>query len=274
MLMNAKPWNFGDVIQWWLIIFFICTLIFIGLLIKYCSSVCQNPTKTQEQKRKQIVTLLNSGISCITKISRDTGVSRLTIYLVKKRFDEKVPIQHKKGAGRPTIIRNRIGYSCARYVQNDKQKPVREIAAEISQKPGLKVSKSTVHRCLTSMGYRKLMARRVPMLSEKSRLLRLDWAKKNKYKHWYRAVFSDEASFWLRSGRLRMWTKSNKTCIIPTVKHSPKIHIWAAFSSMGTFPLCIFTRNMDGNFFVFFVFFSLWDPQVAFTRSSQSISRE
>ena len=91
--------------------------IFIGFLIKYCSSVCHNPTVTQEQKRKQIITLLNSGISCtITKISRGTGVSRLTVYRVKKRFDEKVLIQHEKGAGRPTIIRNQIGYSCARYV--------------------------------------------------------------------------------------------------------------------------------------------------------------
>ena len=142
---------------------FICPSISIGLLIKYCSNVCQNPTMTQEQKRKQIIILLNSGISCITKISRDTGVSRLTVYRVKKRFDEKVPIQHKKGAGRPTIIRNRIGYSCARDVQNDKQKPVREIAAEISQKPDLKVSKSTVHRCLTSMGYKNPMLRSVPM---------------------------------------------------------------------------------------------------------------
>ena len=69
-------------------------------------------TMTQEQKRKQIITLLNSGISCITNISRDTGVSRLTVYCVKKLFDEKVPIQQKKGAGGPTIIRNRIGYSC------------------------------------------------------------------------------------------------------------------------------------------------------------------
>ena len=112
------------------------------------------------------------------------------------------------------------------------------------------------------------MARRVPMLSEKNRLLRLDWAKKNMYKHWYRAVFSDEASFWLRSGRLRMWTKSNKTCIVPTVKHSPKIHIWAAFSSMGTFPLCIFTRNMDGNFFVEILKWHLLDQARAFHENS------
>ena len=37
--------------------------------------------------------------------------------------------------------------------------------------------------------------------------------------------------------------------VIPT-KHVPKINVWAAFSSMGTFPLCIFTENMNSEMFV------------------------
>ena len=120
-----------------------------------------------QEKRKQITTLLNSGISCISKISKDVGVSRLTVYRVKKRFEENGPLKHQKGAGRPSNVRNKISYSCARYVQHDKQKPVREIASEISQKRGLEVSKSTVYRCLKDMGYSKPIAKRVPMLSEK-----------------------------------------------------------------------------------------------------------
>ena len=93
---------------------------------------------TQEEKSKQITTLLNSGISCISKISKDARVSRLTVYRVKKRFEENGPSKHQKGAGRPSNVRNKISYGCARYVQHDKQKPVREIASEISQKRGLR----------------------------------------------------------------------------------------------------------------------------------------
>ena len=47
-----------------------------------------------------------------------------------------------------------------------------------------------------------------------------------------------------------MWTKSNKKRFAPPTKHVPKIHAWAAFSSMGTFPLCIFTQNMDSDLFL------------------------
>ena len=38
--------------------------------------------------------------------------------------------------------------------------------------------------------------------------------------------------------------------IAPTTKHAPKINVWAAFSSMGTFPICIFTDNMNSQMFI------------------------
>ena len=47
-----------------------------------------------------------------------------------------------------------------------------------------------------------------------------------------------------------MWTKNSEFRIAPTFKHSVKINIWAAFSSMGTFPLCIFEHNINGEYFV------------------------
>ena len=47
-----------------------------------------------------------------------------------------------------------------------------------------------------------------------------------------------------------MWTKSNQTRVVPTTKHVPKINVWAAFSSMGTFPLSIFTENMNSKMFI------------------------
>ena len=120
----------------------------------------------------------------------------------------------------------------------------------LEQKADTKVSKSTVGRCLQKMEYRKSWTTPAPMLSEKNRILRIEWGKKNEKVQWCHAVFADEASFWLRSGKIRMWIKGNQKAIQPTTKHSPKLHIWAAFSSMGTFPLCFFRRNMDANFFV------------------------
>ena len=44
-----------------------------------------------------------------------------------------------------------------------------------------------------------------------------------------------------------MCTKSNRTCVVPTTKHVPKINIWAAFSSMGVFSPNIFTEYMNSR---------------------------
>ena len=64
------------------------------------------------------------------------------------------------------------------------------------------------------------------------------------------ANFADEPSFWLHGGIVRLWTKPGETIHRLTVKNSAKVHVWAAFSSMGTFPLCIFTQNLTGDPFV------------------------
>ena len=89
-------------------------------------------------------------------------------------------------------------------------------------------------------------------MSEKNRLARVQWAKKHKYpkKAWNKTVYTDERSIWLSRGRIKMWTKSDTKRTAPTTKHTPKINVWAGFSSMGTFPLSIFADNMNSQMFI------------------------
>ncbi|KAI6657123.1 hypothetical protein LOD99_15909 [Oopsacas minuta] len=63
------------------------------------------------------------------------------------------------------------------------------------------------------MKYSKPWATLVPMLSETNKLLRIEWGKKNENIDWCHAVFADEASFWLKPGRVRLWTKRNQKFI-------------------------------------------------------------
>ena len=56
-------------------------------------------------------------------------------------------------------------------------------------------------------------------------------------------------SIWLTRGRIKMWTNPNQRTA-PTTKHTPKINVLAGFSSMGTFPLSIFTDNMNNQMFI------------------------
>ena len=56
----------------------------------------------------------------------------------------------------------------------------------------------------------------------------MSWAKDNKATDWEKVVFSDENP------------------VKPTSKHTPKLHVWGAFSARGTFPLKIFRDNLTG----------------------------
>ena len=164
-----------------------------------------------------------------------------TVRRVIKSLKNNENLQHKKGGGRHPEIRNKIVNSVAPQVRRDDTTSVREISSKLYNS-GNPASKSTVHRCLTQLKYDKKHPLLVPMLSEGNRIKRLQWATKHRNKHWCHAVFCD--------GRVRHWTKQGKIKTQPSVKHGAKINIWAAFSSAGTWSLCIFEQIMTGRLFV------------------------
>ncbi|KAI6649996.1 hypothetical protein LOD99_6360 [Oopsacas minuta] len=202
----------------------------------------------QLDKRNTIKLLLEANSHSSKEIAQIAHVSLSTVYYVKAKLAKGIDISHQKGAGRPCSLRNRIKQSISQQIR---QKPYLSLRTLASRAP-IPVSYQTVRRALVDSKYSKKYPTKVPMLSETNRLYRIQWAKKFKYpkKQWAKTVFADEMSIWLSRGRMKMWTKSDQKRFVPTTKHTPKINVWAAFSSIGTFPLCIFTTNMDSSLFI------------------------
>ncbi|KAI6647836.1 hypothetical protein LOD99_8423 [Oopsacas minuta] len=203
---------------------------------------------SQQRKRLQIETLLISSGLSVVQISKKLGVSLATVYRVKSRKQHNVGLEHRKGAGRPSSLRLSVKRSVTQQIRH---KPFLSLRTLASLAPG-KPSHETVWRAMKDLDYNKKQPTNKPMINEKNQLARQQWAKKYKYpkKAWYQTVFIDKMSIWLARGRIKMWTKSGQKRIVPTTKHSPKINVWAEFSSMGTFPICIFTENMNSQMFV------------------------
>ena len=204
---------------------------------------------SQEETRKKIEIFLNGGRHTPTEISRMLDINRTTVYRVKKRLADGTTLKHKRGGGRPGKVSAAIKQSAVHIIKNDPEISLRKIAVKISDRKCMNISKSTIHLTLRKLRYSKPFPSLTPLLSEKNRHFRIAWARKNINKFWCRAVFADEASFWLNRGRVRMWTKAGVKRFQKTTKHSPKLHIWAAFSSFGTFRLCVFRRNLDVAFY-------------------------
>ena len=138
--------------------------------------------------------------------------------------------------------------SLAAYIRHKPHLSLRCLVSKLDSN----VSHETVRNALRDMTYSKPYPTLSPMLSEVHKINRVKWAKKYRYpvKEWSKTIFIDEMSIWLAKGRLRMWTKRGKKCICPTTKHSAKINVWAAFSSIGVFPLCVFRENMNSQLFI------------------------
>ena len=90
--------------------------------------------------------------------------------------------------------------------------------------------------------YSKPYQKSIPMLSEKNRLMPVNCAKNNIQTRWEHAIFADEASRWLRPGRVRMWTKSGIIRSQPTVNITKKYTFGRLFHKWERFH-CVYSRK-------------------------------
>ena len=178
---------------------------------------------SQKLKRTQIETLLNNSGLSVKEISRKLDVSVATVYRVKSRKQDNIGLEHRKGAGRPSKLRLSIRKSISQQIRRKPYLSLRTLANLVPGKP----SHETVWRAMKDLNYTKKYPTNRPMVSEKNRLARVQWAKKHKCpkKAWYNTVYTDEMSIWLSRGRIKMWTKSDTKRTAPTTKHTPKINV-------------------------------------------------
>ncbi|KAI6659626.1 hypothetical protein LOD99_14549 [Oopsacas minuta] len=201
---------------------------------------------SQESKRKQIQILLVGKKHSSKEISSIVGVSVAAVYNLISRLKTETSLVHKSGAGRPGTLVPKIKKYVARTININPAISIHYLTAKFP----VQVGRDTMSRCLKKLDYSKPYPTPTSLLSEKNRLYRIQWARNNIDNQWHHAIFADEASIWLCRRRIWMWTKRSMVRTQPTVKHTQKIHIWAAFSSMGTFPLCIFTHMLNAELFL------------------------
>ena len=129
------------------------------------------------------------------------------------------------------------------------------IRAEFEEFVSKKVSVSTVRRSLNNSGLYGRVARRKPLLNDKHRRKRLDFAKRYRSwtsEDWKKVIFSDESRFQLfySNGRTyvrrRKGEEFNENCVVSTVKHGGgSVMVWGCFSADGVGGLARMTTNMD-----------------------------
>jgi DDE superfamily endonuclease/Transposase len=203
-------------------------------------------------KRRSVVrTLWANGIHDVPTLAELTGVPLSTMYKYASQLKKNSKLEPLPIPGRPKILSPRKRRTLGKQVSSDCYSTCKEIAVSLkSVYPDIEVSSRTINRELNNLGYRSCHPKTVPMLTEKQRERRVEWASSHINQNWKNVVFSDETTFQMFRNTMTAFHKVGTEVPQRGVpKHPAKVHAWGAFSAKGTIGFYLFTQNMDGSLY-------------------------
>ena len=201
----------------------------------------------QETQRQTILQFWRNGIHNAAKIHSLTKIPLKTIYRNLKKIEVTGDVQRKSGSGRIKKIIPRASIAIGQYIRRESSISSQSIADKLED-IGVNVSRSTVLRHLTDLGYRNALPLRTPMLTPVHMQNRVEWAQKHKDDNWEKTLFSDETAFQLFRNTIRHWYRDARP-VRQIPKNRSKIFAWGGFYVKSTTSLFCFKRIIDEKFY-------------------------
>lgn len=188
--------------------------------------------------KERIVSLFTQGYSQRT-IGKFCHCSGSTVGRLIKKFVTFGVTDRKTGSGRPRKTTAKTDRLIVRQVKMNRKVNSYTIKKDYSLDY---ISVHTIRRRITESGmFKSYWATRKPFISEKNRLIRLQWCRDREnwtVEQWRKVLWSDESPFVLRCAkRYRVWRlhneRYNPAVTRATVKHDKKIMVWGCFTAHG-----------------------------------------
>ena len=203
---------------------------------------------TQNDKKISLLHFWNQGIRSVPELSRLTGLPiRTTRYNVNK-LKENNTLEHRCGNGRKSKVDVNAAKAIGQYIRRDSSISLRGISNKLHSQ-GVDISYLSVGRYLNSRGYQKSRPIKTPMLTEKHKRDRIEWAQKHLKNNWKKTVFTDETAFQLFNNTISHWHNGPRP-VRRIPKDRRKIFAWGGFSIKGKTSLFCFRNIMDAPFYV------------------------
>ena len=142
-----------------------------------------------KQSHRRILQLWENGERSPLKIHRITKLSLSTIKYNTRKLRETGSLCHRHGNGRRCRITSGASQAIGQYIKQNKEITAREISTKLRKFKHLRVCERTVQRHLKKIGYTSVRPRKKPMLTDRHRKQRLEWAKAHKNDNWDRTIF-------------------------------------------------------------------------------------
>ena len=210
------------------------------------------------EKRGIIIYLHKQGKS-IKFIAKECGLSRTGVRGVLKRWKETGESKCKPRPGRTRKSTTTTDRTLVRLSLSNRKLTSSELSRDLRESTGTKLSAPTVRRRLLENGLRGCEAICKPLLSDKQRKRRLEWARSHVHwpvEKWHRVLFSDESTFTVNNHagnnyvRRRPKEQYRPYCISPTIKHPQSIMVWGCMAANGVGRLEVVSGMMNGTKYI------------------------
>lgn len=223
----------------------------------FCLYTVFNMPKVKEYSQDLKDAVINAlrGGRTQAQVSKDFGLSRQIVNTWYKKKRETGTTENQKRTGRPTKITQRTKNLILKLSKADPRRTAPDINRELREHHNVVISDSAIKLILRKANLHGRRPSKKPLISEKNRKARLEFAKEHKdwtIEQWSRVIWSDESKFNLFSSdgiryvRRPINARNNVRYQVPTVKHGGgHVMVWGCFSRSGVGPLVNIEGIMD-----------------------------
>lgn len=208
---------------------------------------------------KAVILALQAEELSARDIAAKIGFHHSSVSRFLKKYEQSKPSLANQHKGKKKCTSDAQDRMLSRLVADDRFSSATNLKRKWSTSSGVNLSVRTVLYRLQNMGWDSRVPAKKPLLTNKMKRARLEWAKM--YRNWtpddWRSVlFSDESRFNLHGHdgmnrvRRRKGEKYLPECLLRTVKHPTSIMVWGCISGYGIGELTLCEGMMNGTKYI------------------------
>jgi transposase len=163
------------------------------------------------------------------RIAKQVKCSRREVNYVLSKYRETGDVVDLPRSGRPPLFdtRNKENNFITHTIENNRKSRAKDIKRAAEEQLNISVSVRTIIRLRRQLGYRPVLYRRRPMLSEAAKNKRYHYALDNLDNEWKDIIFTDETMFILTDEHKIIWKRPHEKPILKQFREYPqKQMVW------------------------------------------------
>jgi transposase len=192
--------------------------------------------------KERIVSKHKDGLS-LRQIAKDLVLTKSAVESLLKKYTATGSIANKPRYGRPKKLSMRQERSLQRAVKVEPRTTATALAKDMKTREKVTVSPEMIRRALRAAGLNGRVARKKPLLKQRHKVKRLQFAREHISKpesFWKKVLWSDETKVKLfeSDGKTYVWRKPGEAHseknLVPTVKHGGGgVMVWGCMAAAG-----------------------------------------